>query len=74
MTLVYDAGHANAEAQVENVAKVIGGKFRQKLDDNKNPGAHVIEFRYCEAVSDEVLSYKQSPGVEAMAAGLSEFA
>ena len=60
IVLVYDAGHASAEARVENAAKGIGEKFRRQLDDNKNPGAHVIEFRYCEAVSDEVLSYKQS--------------
>lgn len=64
IVLVYDAGHANAEAQVKNAAKVIGEKVRQKLDDNKNPGAHAIEFRYCEAVSDEVLSYKQSLGLK----------
>jgi len=64
IVLVYDATHPNAEAQVENAATIIRAKFLQKLDDTKNLGAHTIEFRHCDVVSDEALSYRQSLGLK----------
>lgn len=64
IVLVYDARHVHGLAQAERAAQAIEKRFRGKLDNGDKPGMHAIEFRFCEAVSDEVLTYKQSLGLK----------
>ncbi len=41
-------------------AETIKKRFQEKLNDCGTPNPRAIEFRFCEAVSDEALTYKQS--------------
>ena len=54
--LVYDAQRADAEVSAREAARCVGEAFQLKLDAK----TLALEFRYCEAVSDEVWTYKQS--------------
>lgn len=54
--LVYDAQRVRAEDQARHAKRLVNDAFQKKLDGKEL----AIEFSYCDAVSDEIWTYKQS--------------
>ncbi len=60
IVLVYDAYQREGSAEVEKAAVAIAKRFRKTLEHGGRSRPYAVEFRSCEAVSDEALTYKQS--------------